>query len=153
MRIFLFSFFYIFILSFFNFASAQGTTVQNGKSVQMERWITAQFGKGKTPPFSFEYGGVPSAEILHRCRHSLTRLPATEENQLHYIATYTDSKTGLKVVMVDVHNQEKGSYLDGALDTLPSPGKDIILGLDAELQAYGEKLMHGKIGSIVAIEP
>lgn len=62
-------------------------------------------------------------------------------------------KKGLKVVMVDVHNQEKGSYLDGALDTMPSPGKDIILGLDAQLQAYGEQLMKGKIGSIVAIEP
>ncbi len=60
---------------------------------------------------------------------------------------------GLKVIMVDVHNQEKGSYLDGMLDTLPSPGKDIYLGLDAELQAYGEKLMNGKTGSIVAIEP
>ncbi|MCR5013939.1 MAG: penicillin-binding protein 2 [Bacteroidales bacterium] len=60
---------------------------------------------------------------------------------------------GLKVVMVDVHNREKGSYMDGMLDTLPSPGKDIYLGLDAELQAYGEQLMNGKIGSIVAIEP
>ena len=62
-------------------------------------------------------------------------------------------KKGLKVVLVDVHNREKGSYLDGALDSLPAPGKDIYLGLDAQLQAYGEKLMHGKIGSIVAIEP
>lgn len=62
-------------------------------------------------------------------------------------------KKGLKVVLVDVHNREKGSYLDGALDSLPVPGKDIYLGLDAQLQAYGEKLMHGKIGSIVAIEP
>lgn len=62
-------------------------------------------------------------------------------------------KKGLKVVMVDVHNREKGSYLDGALDSLPVSGKDIYLGLDAELQAYGEKLMQGKIGSIVAIEP
>lgn len=60
---------------------------------------------------------------------------------------------GLKVIMVDVHNREKGSYLNGLLDTLPSPGKDIYLGLDAELQAYGEQLMHGKTGSIVAIEP
>ncbi len=62
-------------------------------------------------------------------------------------------KKGLKVVMVDVHNREKGSYLNGALDSLPVPGKDIYLGLDAELQAYGEQLMNGKIGSIVAIEP
>lgn len=60
---------------------------------------------------------------------------------------------GMKVIMVDVHNQEKGSYMDGMLDSLPSPGKDLYLGLDAELQAYGERLMHGKIGSIVAIEP
>lgn len=62
-------------------------------------------------------------------------------------------KKGLRVVMVDVHNREKGSYREGALDSLPVPGKDIYLGLDAELQAYGEQLMHGKIGSIVAIEP
>ena len=62
-------------------------------------------------------------------------------------------KKGLKVVLVDVHNREKGSYLNGALDSLPVPGKDIYLGLDADLQAYGEQLMKGKIGSIVAIEP
>lgn len=62
-------------------------------------------------------------------------------------------KKGLKVVMVDVHNREKGSYLDGQLDSLPVPGKDIYLGLDADLQAYGEQLMKGKKGSIVAIEP
>lgn len=62
-------------------------------------------------------------------------------------------KKGMKVVLVDVHNREKGSYLDGALDSLPVPGKDIYLGLDADLQSYGERLMNGKIGSIVAIEP
>ena len=62
-------------------------------------------------------------------------------------------KKDLKVVLVDVHNREKGSYLNGALDSLPVPGKDIYLGLDADLQAYGEQLMKGKIGSIVAIEP
>jgi penicillin-binding protein 2 len=62
-------------------------------------------------------------------------------------------KKGMKVVLVDVHNSEKGSYLNGALDSLPVPGKDIYLGLDAELQAYGERLMNGKIGSIVALEP
>ena len=76
---------------------AQGTFVQNGKSVQIERWIATQFGKGKTPPFSFEYGSVPSKEILRRCRHSLTRLPSKEENQLRYMASYTDSQTGLEV--------------------------------------------------------
>ena len=62
-------------------------------------------------------------------------------------------KKGLKVMLVDVHNREKGSYRDGALDSLPVPGKDIYLSLDAELQAYGEQLMQGKRGAIVAIDP
>ena len=60
---------------------------------------------------------------------------------------------GLRVMMVDVHNREMGSFEGGALDLDPVPGKDIYLGLDADLQAYGEQLMVGKIGSIVAIEP
>ena len=60
---------------------------------------------------------------------------------------------GLKVVMVDVHNREMGSFMNGELDSDPVPGKDIYLGLDADLQAYGEQLMVGKIGSIVAVEP
>ncbi len=60
---------------------------------------------------------------------------------------------GLKVVMVDVHNREMGSFRDGAFDEEPVAGKDICLGMDADLQAYGEQLMVGKVGSIVAIEP
>ena len=60
---------------------------------------------------------------------------------------------GLRVMMVDVHNREMGSFDNGSLDRDPVAGKDIYLGLDADLQAYGEKLMVGKIGSIVAIEP
>lgn len=60
---------------------------------------------------------------------------------------------GLKISVVDVHNREKERFMDGAADTMPVPGADIILGLDADLQAYGEFLMAGKTGSIVAIEP
>lgn len=60
---------------------------------------------------------------------------------------------GMRIIVVDVHNREKENYMNGAFDTLPISGKDIILGLDSELQAYGEYLMAGKTGSIVAIEP
>jgi penicillin-binding protein 2 len=47
----------------------------------------------------------------------------------------------------------KGSYKNGKYDTLPVPGLNIVISIDAELQAYGERLMQNKIGSIVAIEP
>lgn len=60
---------------------------------------------------------------------------------------------GMKIVVVDVHNREKEKFMNGKYDTLPVAGKDICLGLDADLQEYGEYLMQNKTGSIVAIEP
>lgn len=60
---------------------------------------------------------------------------------------------GLRVVMVDVHNREKGSFSNGVYDTAAVAGKNIQVSIDAELQAYGELLMQNKIGSIVALEP
>lgn len=62
-------------------------------------------------------------------------------------------KRGVKRVLVDVHNREKGSYLDGELDTMAVTGETIYLSIDAVIQEYGEKLMQNKRGSIVAIEP
>ena len=60
---------------------------------------------------------------------------------------------GMKIIVVDVHNREKERFMNGDFDTLPVAGKDIYLGIDAELQAYGEALMRNRTGSIVAIEP
>lgn len=62
-------------------------------------------------------------------------------------------KRGVKRVLVDVHNREKGSYLDGEMDTMAVTGSTIYLSIDAVIQEYGEKLMQNKRGSIVAIEP
>jgi len=60
---------------------------------------------------------------------------------------------GVNVYLVDVHNRIQGSYMDGIFDSASVAGTDIYLTLDHDLQAYGEKLMRNKIGSIVAIEP
>jgi len=60
---------------------------------------------------------------------------------------------GVKRVLVDVHNREKGSYLDGDSDTMAVTGTIIRTTLDIVLQEYGELLMQNKKGSIVAIEP
>jgi penicillin-binding protein 2 len=62
-------------------------------------------------------------------------------------------KKGIKIKLVDVHNREMGSYQDGKYDSAAVAGKNITISIDAELQAYGEKLMRNKRGSIVAIEP
>lgn len=60
---------------------------------------------------------------------------------------------GLQVEIVDVHGISKGSYKDGAEDVSTKYGTSITCTLDAELQAFGEELMRGKVGSIIAIEP
>lgn len=60
---------------------------------------------------------------------------------------------GVRINLVDVHGIVKGSYKDGIYDTLPIAGKALMSSLDAGLQAFGEELMQGKVGSIVAIEP
>ena len=60
---------------------------------------------------------------------------------------------GGEYVMVDVFNRPKGSYKEGRFDTLAVQGKNLYTGLNLELQAYGERLMQNKIGSIVVIEP
>jgi penicillin-binding protein 2 len=47
----------------------------------------------------------------------------------------------------------KGSYENGEADTLSYPGQDLVSTIDLDLQEYGEYLMNGKAGSIIAIEP
>ena len=60
---------------------------------------------------------------------------------------------GKRVMHVDVHNREIGSYQHGALDTLPVEGCNLYTTLDADLQQYAEELMANKRGCVVAIEP
>lgn len=60
---------------------------------------------------------------------------------------------GVQILLRDAHGRIQGSYQQGKFDSRPIPGKDISLSLDIKLQALGERLMEGKIGSIVAIEP
>ncbi len=62
-------------------------------------------------------------------------------------------KKGVKIFLVDVHNNIQGSYMNGKYDTVAIPGKDLYLTIDSTLQAYGERLMKNKVGSIVAIDP
>ncbi len=62
-------------------------------------------------------------------------------------------RCGVRTYMVDVHNRIKGSYGEGKYDTIALAGQDLHLSLDAKLQAYGEKLMQGRKGAVVALDP
>lgn len=62
-------------------------------------------------------------------------------------------RKGVMHIQKDRFNRDIGPYKGGKLDTLPEQGKEIHITLDKKLQEYGERLMHGKRGGIVAIEP
>ena len=60
---------------------------------------------------------------------------------------------GYKLKLYDVNGISAGSFNEGLDDVLVSNGKNIKLTIDASLQLYIEKLLYGKVGSVVAIEP
>jgi penicillin-binding protein 2 len=62
-------------------------------------------------------------------------------------------KKGVKYKMVNVKGVDKGHFKNGEYDTLSLAGNNITSTIDLELQLYGEMLMNGKRGSVVAIEP
>lgn len=62
-------------------------------------------------------------------------------------------RKGIHFLLVDVHNRIQGSFDSGRFDTIPEPGRNLTISIDASLQEYGEKLMAHKVGSVVAIEP
>lgn len=66
---------------------------------------------------------------------------------------YLRGEKGVEILLRDAHGRIQGRYMEGRSDRPSVPGKDLTLGLDIELQMLGERLLKGKIGSIVAIEP
>ena len=70
--------------------------------------------------------------------------------------TYEEQLRGVKgveILLRDAKGRIKGKYENGKEDIAPKAGQNLTLTLDAQLQILGEKLMTGKVGSIVAIEP
>ncbi len=60
---------------------------------------------------------------------------------------------GIKYIVTSALNNSVDSYAGGKYDTVALQGAPLKLGLDIDLQGYGESLMQNKKGCIVAIEP
>jgi penicillin-binding protein 2 len=66
---------------------------------------------------------------------------------------YLRGTRGVKYLMRNKDGVIKGAYEGGKYDTLSIPGQDLTSTIDLTLQEYGEFLLKGKAGSIIAIEP
>jgi penicillin-binding protein 2 len=60
---------------------------------------------------------------------------------------------GIKYIVTSALNNAIESYADGKYDTTARQADPLKMGMDVELQTYGEELMSHKKGCIVAIEP
>lgn len=60
---------------------------------------------------------------------------------------------GVHYIVTSAMNNAIEPYANGKYDTIAKQGPALKLGVDIDLQAYGEKLMVNKRGCIVAIEP
>lgn len=76
----------------------------------------------------------------------MTGIEAAREKELR-------GEKGYHIYLRNSRNQIEQPYMDGTQDKEAIPGKDIVTTIDASLQQYGQELMDGKVGSIVAIEP
>ena len=75
-----------------------------------------------------------------------TGLEAIREKELR-------GEKGYHIFLRDSRNRRQDAYAGGDFDKPAVPGKDITTTIDAPLQQYGQKLMQGKKGSLIAIEP
>ena len=75
-----------------------------------------------------------------------TGLEAAMEEELRGVKGY-------HIYLRDSRNRLQSPFQDGAEDKEAEPGKDVVSTIDAHLQQYGQRLMEGKVGSVVAIEP
>ena len=66
---------------------------------------------------------------------------------------YLRGKKGVHFFMVNARNQLVGKYKNGKYDTTATVGRNLTCTIDADLQAYCEKLMQNKRGAIVVIQP
>lgn len=60
---------------------------------------------------------------------------------------------GVEILLRDARGRIKGKYEEGDRDIPPKAGANLKTTIDIHLQMMGEKLLTGKMGSIVAIEP
>jgi len=101
------------------------------------------------------YIGEVSPEMLKKPRYATYRqgdYAGLSGLELQYEEALRGQR-GVHYLERDKFNRPRDPYKGGALDSQEISGRSLDLYLDADLQAYAEKLMTNKIGSVVAIDP
>lgn len=89
---------YIVLLFVFSFSvRGQQTKCDSTPEMDTRKWVTEYFAKGKTPPFSFIYGGKSSDHFIRSWQFSSEKKKTDDPNVEEFVFTYSDKQSGLVV--------------------------------------------------------
>jgi alpha-galactosidase len=89
---------YVGLLFVFSFsARGQQTKCDSIPEMDTRKWVNEYFAKGKTPPFSFIYGGKSSDHFIRSWQFSSERKKTDDSNVEEFVFTYSDKQSGLVV--------------------------------------------------------
>ena len=95
---------------------------------------------------------VSSIDLKNNDHYDIGDIKGTKGLELVYEDDLR-GQNGMEYILKDNIGREVETYMYGSQDTFAKGGEDLITTLDIDLQAYGEGLLAGKRGSVVAIEP
>ncbi|MBN9302514.1 MULTISPECIES: glycoside hydrolase family 36 protein [Dysgonomonas] len=89
---------YLILLLLGSLSVAGQSTVQiTGNKNDIGKWISANFRKGVTPPFSFVYGGKHSGTFIKNWSYSVKNIAESDPSVIKRIYSYKDPVSGLTV--------------------------------------------------------
>lgn len=89
---------YLILLLLGSLSVAGQSTVQiTGNKNDIGKWISANFRKGVTPPFSFVYGGKHSGTFIKNWSYSVKNITESDPSVIKRIYSYKDPVSGLTV--------------------------------------------------------
>ena len=85
------------VFAVFVFAGRAQQEVSLKKPVASQKLVNSLFSKGKTPPFSFVYGDVPSGDFIKKWNFSKRAVECDKPKTLKYEVLYTEPSGALEV--------------------------------------------------------
>jgi alpha-galactosidase len=126
------------------------------KPVDITKWITGNFKKGKNPPFSFVYDGNHSKDIIGKWDFSSEKIKSTEPGVEVFCYTWTDKDTGLKV-LCEVKGYPAYSAVEWVLRFTNSSDKDSpaladvkVIDVNFQYPSAGDMILHYADGTHVS---
>jgi penicillin-binding protein 2 len=130
----------------------ENTEILKGVSYRVELQRDYSYGITGSHIFGYIKEISPDKLKMEKDLYSLGDLVGNSGIEKKY-EKYLKGEKGVNYFVVDARQKMVGKYANGKNDELPVKGKDLVLTIDGPTQKIAEKLMKGKKGAVVALDP